>query len=182
MYNRIHGNVLTSNQLGGITDPCGWCNDTYIYDNVAEMNYGAAIAVNATAKIKNNICVETHAVPAQSPLRAIEDFSAAMGGKGILCMEPGSELVGNTVCCNQAKDIHVLAAADGDQNKCRTALGYTDDTTGPLLPDGSVNPCRYNCCKPFFTRCLADLNFDWAVNNFDFDIFGSQWGSQTCGY
>ncbi|OEU75971.1 MAG: hypothetical protein BA874_09685 [Desulfuromonadales bacterium C00003068] len=177
-YNRIHGNYCTGNRYGGITDPCDWCEDNYIYDNVLKYNYGPGIGLNAMARIKNNISIDNQPVPDEC---GKHNLPYPHGGIGIWCGdEAASELVGNTCVGNATADIRAVAAAGafGDQNKCRTINStYRDCTPGPR------GMCRYDCADRL--NCVADLNHDCNVNIHDSNLMiFNEWNygpMQCCG-
>ena len=180
-FNRIHGNLCVENGLGGITDPCGWCEDHYIYDNVCRRNFGPGIGVNAMARIKKNISSENRAIPADSRYnQSAAGFGCLgypCGGIGILCGggDGASELRHNTCCCNQTFDIFDAKAgtpggAYGSSNMCDNPDGYN-------APDG----CEYSCASPrHFTWCPGDINVDCRVNFFDRQLFFGEMGDACC--
>ena len=139
MYTRIHGNDLTRNLFCGITNGCGWCNDQYVYDNVAKQNFGTGIAVNAATKIKNNIC--THTRPAEGEQAEIYSGFAS-NGHGIVTGEPGSEVKRNQVYANAGTDIRFMNPnpAESIDNMC------VQKTADPYSNCNSVRPWKYNVC------------------------------------
>ncbi|MCK4487125.1 MAG: hypothetical protein KAU38_10240 [Desulfobacterales bacterium] len=134
VYNRIHGNICKENGYGGITDPCNWCEDTYIYGNCACQNLGVGIGVAAAnTKIKNNRTMNTGQVPElcgkrDLPYNAWQGFGILVGGDA-----GNSEVVGNISCANLFLDV-MDASGTGIwlQNMCDN-------------PGGSAQ-CQYNCC------------------------------------
>ena len=191
-YNRIHGNYLAGNGLGGIANGCGWCSGSYIYDNVAKENYGLGIGVSAMAKIKNNITIDTMAI--LNPEYAELGYGP-LPGHGIMTVAPchplaaadgicasgeGSELVGNTSVGNDGKDIvdmfddgskaHV-AKAWGYENMCQTTSGvwyYGGDT-----PPGPNGLCQYDGGARL--HCTGDMSHDCLVGFPDAAILNGQW-------
>lgn len=176
-HNRIHRNYVVGNGFGGITDPCGWCDGNYIYDNVAKDNYGCGIGINAVVRILHNYCIGTKAV--QNPEYTKLGYESAAKGVGILVGECSgdhygngivvgdnecSEILGNTAVGSAYKDILSASSATGDENMCKTTNNYNDS---------SASGCRYMAGDRL--DCEADLDHDCKVSSKDFDIFSGQW-------
>ena len=127
-HNRIHGNFLIKNLFGGITDPCGWCHDSYIFDNRAEGNMGVNIATGAMSTIVNNECFKAQALGVNDERRELGYAGPACEGTGILVGEDSavSVISENTSCYNSFADIvDGSGAAIGDENKCNSSMGFT---------------------------------------------------------
>ena len=180
-HNRIHGNKLVGNLFGGITDPCGWCDDNYIFDNQAVGNYGMGIAIAAKATIANNYCLDNMAVTDPNLQLLCYPFQ----GFGIYSEGSGSEIVGNICCGNAAADIMDGGAAVGDQNMCKRTNAFCDDDdpTNAIACEtafaGAAGPggCRYVCDSRL--NCKSDINHDCTVDSNDQAQFNSDWFWQT---
>lgn len=177
-HNRIHGNYLVGNGFGGITDPCPWCHDNYLYDNVAKDNYGCGIGINAMGKIMNNYCLDT--MPVQNSEYSKLGYGGAANGVGIMTVEvcgdygsniictegEPSKILGNTCVGNADQDIKDAGndgaggVATGSQNMCKTGGGFTPG-------------CQYLAGDRL--NCRADLNHDCKVSYGDFDILSGHW-------
>ncbi|MBL0714216.1 MAG: right-handed parallel beta-helix repeat-containing protein [Desulfosarcina sp.] len=189
-YNRIHGNYLLGNGLGGIANGCVWCSGSYIYDNVAEGNYGLGIGVAAMAKIKNNIVTDTQPVknaeftelgygslPGDGILTTTVCDPLAVAA-GICTANEGSELLGNTTVGNANLDIFDFsgpaASAYGDENMCQNTSGNYADAN-PATPTSN---CRY--AGGARLNCRGDINHDCLVNITDYTILNNQWQNSDC--
>jgi len=185
IYNRIHGNLVVGNHLGGITNGCAWNSHNYVYYNTVQGNFGVGIGVDAPQKVKNNIVTDTQALDNAQ----YANLGYNLNGQGILAIDAcdttytpalcgsgeGSELVGNTVAGNVV-DIADSSGATGSENMCMTTTGYADTTPAGF---GGVN-CQY--ASGARLNCLADINHDLAVNVKDFQAVQGQWGQSTSCY
>ena len=171
-YTRIHGNDVTRNKFGGIANGCAWAGDHYIYDNVAKQNYGAGIAVNATAKIKNNIV--THTRPAVGEVAELY-MGVVSGGHGIFAGEAGSELARNMSYANAGTDIRAMdvAGTDTHDNMCQP------NSADPMCDCGTIMPWICNVCKHDVNNGpLGDgmVSYDSDGNGFLGTVYGYNWG------
>jgi hypothetical protein len=194
-HNRINGNYLMGNGLGGIANGCGWDAGNYIFDNTLHGNYGAGIALNAAAKIKRNIVEDSRPVSEFNseyqklgygtlPGHGIMTISGCSGeaDDGGICAEySGSELMDNTSVGNAGKDIvDPSGVAYGDRNLAQTTSGqapYADTTLGPNGIFTYTGGAKLNC--------RADINHDCQVGAADNLILGTEWNYGTeecCGF
>jgi len=167
MYTRIHGNDLTRNLFCGISNGCGWCEDQYVYDNVAKQNFGTGIAVNAATKIKKNICAYTR--PAVGEIAELYG-SFASGGHGIVTGEPGSVIKSNMTYANAGTDIRSMDAPPVYSIGCM-CLQNAD----PFSNCASIKPWKVNVCW-HDANDDGKVTYDSDGNLFLGTVYDYNWG------
>jgi len=175
--NRIHGNYIIGCGFGGITDPCNWCHDNYIFDNWLYGNRGMGIGVAARAEIENNFCLDSTAVPDECGKRLIgypwEGYGIIIGG------DAGDSKIYNNTCVGNAEaDIaDNSGTAIGDANMCKDTISYCDTNayTGTTCCTSATScdgGCRYMAGERL--NCRADLDHDCKVYITDISIFAGE--------
>jgi hypothetical protein len=134
--NRIHDNTCENNGLGGITDPCGWCDGNFIYSNNAYKNGGLGIGLNAVASVMENKVCGTTDISGDPNLSLL---GYPCDGIGILLGQNPGKLINNVSCNNDGNDMQCWAMGYNgtlENNRCNSSTGF-----------GPSGACTYDWCN-----------------------------------